>query len=393
MIQDSIIFNNGNDNFTLKPMQCNDDFNSYQDLFKANDCMITIGKENNDETIRKIGEDYVENTYKEDLASFKEMEKVFHKDNLGKFWVLIDNSKNIIIGSIALEVKSETEGELRRMVISHNYRRRGLGFKLINHLLNYTKAINLKRIYLKTPTMNTPGVKMYKKANFKIESEENVIISSDYTLILSVMSFINKDNNYILPIDIDAFQKSDLVELITLSPSIKLDIRYATDNNFLSKSVYKQARAFLQKSAALSLLNAHNEFITLGYGCMIYDGYRPWSVTCDMWDNTCEELKDFVANPQEGSKHNRGCAVDLTLYSLTNNLAIDMPGEFDEFSDRSSPNYNKGTINSRNNRDLLRKIMEKHDFTVDVNEWWHFNWINWKEYPIENISFDEINLK
>lgn len=386
MMQDSIIFNNGNDNFSLRPMQMTDDFNSYRELFKLNDCMITIGIEKNDASIKKIGEDYVESIYKEDLASFQEMEKVFHKDNLGKFWVLIDNSKNIIIGSIALEVKSETEAELRRMVISHNYRRRGLGFILLNHLLNYSKSINIKRIFLKTPTMNTPGLNMYKKANFIIENEENVIISSDVTLILSVMVF----NNYILPIDIDAYAQSDLVELISISPSIKLDIRYATDNNFLSKTVYKQARAFLQRPAALSLLNAHNEFIKLGYGCMIYDGYRPWSVTCDMWDNTCDELKDFVANPEEGSKHNRGCAVDLTLYCLSTNLVLEMPSEFDEFSERSSPNYNKGSIISISNRDLLRKIMEKHNFTVDVNEWWHFNWINWKDYPIENVPFEEI---
>jgi D-alanyl-D-alanine dipeptidase len=109
------------------------------------------------------------------------------------------------------------------------------------------------------------------------------------------------------------FLKSDLVELIKRDPTIKLDIRYATTNNFLGTPVYTQPRAFLQRPAAEALLRAHRELKVHGYGLIIHDGYRPWYVTKIFWDATPDDKKTFVADPAEGSKHNRGCAVDLSL--------------------------------------------------------------------------------
>jgi D-alanyl-D-alanine dipeptidase len=114
----------------------------------------------------------------------------------------------------------------------------------------------------------------------------------------------------------EPFRKPELVELVKLDPTIKLDIRYATTNNFLGTPVYTQARAFLQRPAAEALVRAHRELKAQGYGLIIHDGYRPWYVTEIFWEATPDDKKIFVANPAEGSKHNRGCAVDLSLYDL-----------------------------------------------------------------------------
>jgi D-alanyl-D-alanine dipeptidase len=192
------------------------------------------------------------------------------------------------------------------------------------------------------------------------------------------------------PRDPAATRKADLVELVKLDPTIKLDIRYAGANNFLGKPVYKEARAFLQRPAAESLLGAHRELRKNGYGLLIHDGYRPWTITKLFWDMTSGAQREFVADPATGSKHNRGCAVDLTLYDLKTGQAVEMPGAYDEMTERSYPDYKGGTADQRARRDLLRKAMESHDFTVEPNEWWHFNYKDWKEYPILDIAFSEI---
>ena len=188
----------------------------------------------------------------------------------------------------------------------------------------------------------------------------------------------------------EATRKPDLVELGKLDPTIKLDIRYAGTNNFLGKPVYKEARAFLQRPAAESLLKAHRDLARSGYGLLIHDGYRPWSITKLFWDMTSGSQREFVADPKTGSKHNRGCAVDLTLYELATGRAVQMPGDYDEMTERSYPDYKGGTAEQRARRDLLRKAMESHDFTVEPNEWWHFNYKDWKEYPILDIPFAAI---
>ena len=190
--------------------------------------------------------------------------------------------------------------------------------------------------------------------------------------------------------DPNATRKADLVELVKLDPTIKLDIRYAGTNNFLGKPVYKEARAFLQRPAAEALLKAHRELRPRGYGLLIHDGYRPWTITKLFWDMTSGYQREFVADPKTGSKHNRGCAVDLTIYDLKTGQAVQMPGDYDEMSPRSYPDYTGGTAEQRARRDLLRKVMESHDFTVEPNEWWHFNYKDWKEYPILDIAFSEI---
>lgn len=186
------------------------------------------------------------------------------------------------------------------------------------------------------------------------------------------------------------FRKSDLVELAGLDPKIKLDIRYATSDNFLSTPVYSSARAFLQRPAAEALLRAHRELLKQGYGILVFDAYRPWYVTKIFWDATPPDKHEFVANPAEGSRHNRGCAADISIYDLRTGREIEMPGVYDEMSERSYPRYTGGTAEQRERRDLLRREMEKQGFSVNSSEWWHFDYRDWKEYGIQNVPFEQI---
>ncbi len=194
------------------------------------------------------------------------------------------------------------------------------------------------------------------------------------------------------PKEAHAFRKPDLVELTTLDPTIHLDIRYATSNNFLGTPVYSQPRAFLQRPAAEAMIRAARDLKNYGYGLLVHDGYRPWYVTKIFWEATPTEGKIFVADPSQGSRHNRGCAVDLTLYDLQTGKPVEMPGTYDEMSPRSFPNYPGGTSLQRWSRDLLRQAMEAQGFTVFETEWWHFDYKDWREYPLLNIAFEKLSL-
>ena len=193
------------------------------------------------------------------------------------------------------------------------------------------------------------------------------------------------------PKEAGPFRKPELDELTTLDPAIHLDIRYATTNDFLGTPVYTQARAYLQRPAAEARVRALNNLQPLGYGLLIHDAYRPWYVTKIFWDATPPEGKIFVADPKEGSRHNRGCAADLTLYDLATGKPIEMPGTYDEMSPRSFPDYPGGTSLQRWHRDLLRRAMESEGFTVYEHEWWHFDYKDWHEYPILNIKFEDLH--
>jgi D-alanyl-D-alanine dipeptidase len=186
------------------------------------------------------------------------------------------------------------------------------------------------------------------------------------------------------------FLASDLVELVKLDPTIKLDIRYATTNNFLGTPLYTQARAFLQRPAAEALVRAHRELKAEGYGLIIHDGYRPWYVTEIFWTATPDDKKLFVANPAQGSRHNRGCAVDLSLYDLRTGKEVEMPSGYDEMTKRAYADYPGGTAEERARRALLRHAMEKQGFAVNPDEWWHFDYKDWKQYPIQNARFEDL---
>jgi D-alanyl-D-alanine dipeptidase len=184
------------------------------------------------------------------------------------------------------------------------------------------------------------------------------------------------------------FLPTDLVELTKLDPTIKLDIRYATTNNLFGTVFYSQPRAFLQRAPAEALVRVNRKLKPLGYGLLVHDGYRPWYVTKVFWDATPEDKKIFVADPSKGSRHNRGAAVDLSLYDLKTGKPIEMVSTYDDTTDRAYPNYPGGTSLQRWHRDLLRAAMEAEGFTVYEAEWWHFDFKDWRRYHIGNQPFE-----
>ena len=187
------------------------------------------------------------------------------------------------------------------------------------------------------------------------------------------------------------FRKSDLVELTRLDPTIKLDIRYASTNNFLGTVFYSEPRAFMQRPAAKAVVRANQKLKKLGYGLLIHDAYRPWYITKVFWDATPVDKHVFVADPAQGSRHNRGCAVDLTLYDLKTGKPVEMVSTYDETTDRAYPDYPGGTSLQRWHRTLLREALESEGFTVYEAEWWHFDYKDWRHYGIGNATFENLD--
>ncbi len=192
------------------------------------------------------------------------------------------------------------------------------------------------------------------------------------------------------PREAGVFREPALVELITLDPAFKLDVRYASARNFVGRPVYDQARVFLQRPAAEALVRAQHALRARGYGLLLFDGYRPWRVTKLFWDVTPPEKRAFVADPALGSRHNRGCAVDLSLYDRATGREVQMPSAYDEMSERAAADYAGGSAEARARRDLLREALTAEGFEVLSNEWWHFDYKDWRSYPLLDIPFQEI---
>ena len=192
------------------------------------------------------------------------------------------------------------------------------------------------------------------------------------------------------PVETGEFWQPDLVEVTKLDPTIRLDVRYAATNNFMGIQLYDEARAFLQRPAAEAVARVHAQLRRHGYGLILYDAYRPWYVTKMFWDATPDQQKVFVADPSKGSRHNRGGAVDISLYSLETGAAVDMGSDYDEFSIRAYPTYPGGTSAQRERRELLRLLMAGEGFTIYPEEWWHFDYTGWRHYPILNLRFSEL---
>jgi D-alanyl-D-alanine dipeptidase len=147
----------------------------------------------------------------------------------------------------------------------------------------------------------------------------------------------------------------------------------------------------MQRPAAQAVGKADAALHAQGYGLVIHDAYRPWFVTKMFWDATPESGHIFVADPSQGSRHNRGCAVDLSLVDLATGELVQMTGGYDEMSSRSYPQYVGGSSIERWRRDLLRTAMEAQGFEVYAFEWWHFDYQGWDRYPILDLDFDQID--
>jgi len=180
----------------------------------------------------------------------------------------------------------------------------------------------------------------------------------------------------------------ELVEINKAIPTIKLDIRYATTNNCMKQVMYKQARAFARRAAVEQLKKVQADLKKDGYGLKIFDGYRPYAVTVDFYKKIGD--KRFVADPAEGSKHNRGCALDLTLINLKTGKELEMPTPYDSFEPKAASAYADLPAHVIKNRDYLIAVMHKHGFMVVKNEWWHFDFNGWKNYPLMDIPFDKL---
>ena len=177
-----------------------------------------------------------------------------------------------------------------------------------------------------------------------------------------------------------------LIEIKSLIPNIVLDIRYATTNNFLKKVFYKEAKAFARLPVVVALQKAQAELNKQGIGIKIYDGYRPYSVTVQFYESFPDSL--YVASPWSGSRHNRGCALDMTLVKLKTGKELKMPTPYDssiEASWADAPVKNKRTLK---NRELMKSVMAKYGFTVEPSEWWHYNYNGWANYPLMDIPFE-----
>ncbi|WP_406824743.1 M15 family metallopeptidase [Pedobacter sp. KACC 23697] len=197
---------------------------------------------------------------------------------------------------------------------------------------------------------------------------------------------VNSYNQY--QASVKSNPNNELVEIKKAIPTIKLDIRYATRNNFMQQVMYKQARAFARKPVVDALKKIQKELSKKGYGLKIYDGYRPYAITVEFYKKASD--KNFVANPAKGSKHNRGCAVDLTLIHLKTGKELLMPTPYDSFSGAAAAKYEKVSPEAKQNRDFLIAIMAKYQMNVLENEWWHYDFTAWKSYDLMDIPFEKL---
>lgn len=181
---------------------------------------------------------------------------------------------------------------------------------------------------------------------------------------------------------------NQLLELKKHIPGLVLDIKYATADNFMKRIMYPQARAFARKPVVLQLQKVQAELKKKGYGLKIFDAYRPYRITVAFYKETSN--KAFVANPNKGSRHNRGCAVDLTLIDLKTGKELKMPTTYDSFADQASVTYNKLPAQVIKNREFLIQTMRTFGFRVLQNEWWHYDFIGWQAYPLMDIPFQKL---
>lgn len=179
-----------------------------------------------------------------------------------------------------------------------------------------------------------------------------------------------------------------LVEINKYVPGIRLDIRYATTNNFMHRRMYTQARAFARLPVAKALKSVEAELALQGLGLKIYDAYRPYSVTVEFYKKASD--KNFVADPKKGSRHNRGCAIDLSLIDLKTGKELAMPTPFDSFSTMAAADYPNLPAQVLQNRQTLKTAMEHHGFRVLSNEWWHFDFIGGQNYALLDVPFGDL---
>jgi D-alanyl-D-alanine dipeptidase len=181
-----------------------------------------------------------------------------------------------------------------------------------------------------------------------------------------------------------------MIELKSIIPELKYDLRYATTNNFMNRRMYpwRTKKTFLRAPAANALLGVQKELNAKGLGLKIFDAYRPYAVTVKFWELVRDER--YVANPAKGSGHNRGIAVDLTIINLKTGQELDMGTGFDNFTDTAHHDFKSLSSEVLENRTLLRTTMEKHGFRKYDTEWWHYFLPGGDKFSVLDLPFKRL---
>lgn len=186
-----------------------------------------------------------------------------------------------------------------------------------------------------------------------------------------------------------AGRDSDLVDLADVDSSIVIELRYATTNNFTGQVIYPSKRAFLRKGVAEKLERVQESLEEMGLGLKVWDAYRPFSVQKRFYKMVPDDR--YVARPTEdgglpvdGSKHNRGAAVDVTLIDLKTGRELEMPTRFDDFSKSAHRDFMGCTTEAKKNRKILEDAMKAEGFEPMPTEWWHFDGAGWEKYQISD---------
>ncbi|WP_232830118.1 M15 family metallopeptidase [Lewinella sp. IMCC34191] len=180
------------------------------------------------------------------------------------------------------------------------------------------------------------------------------------------------------PLDYDS---SAWVELQRRDPSIILDIRYATDRNFMEQQIYDCGRCFYRPEVAEALLAAQRDLARRGVGLKMYDCYRPGPYQQRLWDVLPDAR--YVARPSRGSAHSRGAAADLTLVDLSTGVELDMGTPYDFFGEEAYTTTTDLPDTVLANRQLLQETLLAHGFSTIRTEWWHFNY-GGPRYPLSD---------
>ena len=212
----------------------------------------------------------------------------------------------------------------------------------------------------------------------------------------TVSNFVSAQNKYGLKAmtlaeykaSIKANPEKELIDLEKFVPGLVMDIRYATTNNFTGEKIYNMAKAYARKPVAEALKKIQAELKAKGLGIKMFDAYRPYKATVKFY----EVYKDttYVASPYRGSRHNRGCALDLTVIDLKTGKELQMPTEYDSFKKEAWPSTPVADPTVRKNRQLLIDVMEKNGFKVNGSEWWHYDFKGWKKFEVMDIDFEEL---
>ena len=189
-----------------------------------------------------------------------------------------------------------------------------------------------------------------------------------------------------LVIETEPPTQDPLVEVAAQDGRIRVLAVYATPDNFVGEALYPEPRIFLRRSAMERLSRVQSALESRGMGLMVFDGYRPWSVTRRMWEVIGDP--DYVADPSKGSRHNRGMAVDVTLVDGRGNR-LPMPTDFDAFVPEARADA-EVLEPMRTNRRVLIEAMAAQGFRVLSSEWWHFDCDGWEERALLDVPIDRI---